>query len=267
MTDRFQKFAHQRPGWFSLLITILVLAFYIIAGILAALGSSNAVESNLIEAFGRVVGAIAFAVIVFRFGWQQASGLNRLGSPQSWLVGFSILGYEIITHVFPLASDVNFGNGISTEAVSVALNALATGPLEEIPFRGLVLIAFVQLWAFKEKGIVKSVIAGSFFFGASHLIHLLLGRPFPQALYISLNAFLAGIYYAAIILRWKTIWPAIALHSMLNALIGTVAFYTPGFQEPADVLFLSTVLQIPVVILAFFVVLRIKPEEILPSVA
>jgi membrane protease YdiL (CAAX protease family) len=267
MIDRFRDFARRRPGWLSLLITTIVLAVYFIAGILAALSSRNALESNLVQALGRGLGAIAFAIIVFRLGWQQASGLNRLGSPLPWFVGLSILGYEIITHVLPLAGDVNVGNEMSAEAVSVALNALATGPLEEIPFRGLVLIAFVQHWTFTERGIVKSVIAGSFFFGASHLIHLLLGRPLPQALSIALNAFLAGIYYAAIVLRWKTLWPAVALHSLLNTLVAIVAFHTPGFEEPADVLLLAALLQVPVVLLALFVILRIKPEEIVPSVA
>jgi membrane protease YdiL (CAAX protease family) len=267
MIDRFQNFARRWPGWFSLLITIMVLTVYFVVGILAALSSSNAVENNIVQALGRGMGAIAFAIIVFRFGWQQASGLNRLGSPLPWLVGLGILGYEIITHVFPLAGDFHVGSGISAEAVSVALNALATGPLEEIPFRGLILIAFIQLWAFTERGIAKSVVTGSLFFGASHLIHLLLGRPFPQAMSIALNAFLAGIYYAAIVLRWKTIWPAVVLHSLLNAFVAIVAFHTPGFEEPADVLFLATLLQIPVAILAFFAIWRIKPEEVVPSLA
>jgi hypothetical protein len=267
MMDRFRNFASQRPWWFSLLITVIVLAVYFVAGILAAIISSNAVENNLVQACVRGLGAIAFAIIVFRFGWHHVSGLSRLGSPLPWLVGLSILGYEVVTHVFPLAGDVNVGNGISAETVSVALNALTTGPLEEIPYRGLILIAFVQLWAFTERGIAKSVIAGSLFFGASHLIHLLLGRPLPQAMSIALNAFLAGIYYSAIVLRWKTIWPAVALHSLLNALVAIVAFHTPGFEEPADVLFLAALLQVPVVILAFFVILRIRPEEVVSSVA
>jgi hypothetical protein len=262
MIDRFQKFARERPGWFSLLITVMVLMVYFVAAIVAALSSTNATEDNLIQAFGRGFGAIAFAIIIFQFGWQRACGLNHPGSLLPWLGGLGLLGYEIVTHVLPLAGDVNFGNGISAEAVAVALNALATGPLEEISFRGLVLIAFVQHWAFAKRGIAKGVIAGSFFFGASHLIHLLLGRPFPQAITIALNASLAGIYYAAIVLRWKTIWPAVALHGLLNALVAIVAFYTPGFQEPANELFLGTLLQIPVVILAFFVIWRIKPEEV-----
>ncbi|MBN1550143.1 CPBP family intramembrane metalloprotease [bacterium] len=263
--DWFRSFAIKQPGWFSLLITVMILVVYIIAGILAALVSTNAIADNLIQAFVRVLGAIAFAVIVFRFGWQHISGLRRLGSLMPWLAGLSILGYEFVTHVLPLAVDADFGNGISAEAISVALNALATGPLEEIPFRGLILIAFVQLWAFKKNGIIKSVIAGSFFFGASHLIHLLLGRPFPQAMAIVLNAFLAGIYYSAIVLRWKTIWPAVTLHSLLNALVAIVAFHTPGFKEPADVLFLAALLQIPVVIAALFILWKIRPEEVIPS--
>jgi hypothetical protein len=84
---------------------------------------------------------------------------------------------------------------------------------------------------------------------------------------IALNVFLAGIYYAAIVLRWKTIWPAIALHSLLNALVAMFAFYTPGFQEPAGVLFLAVLFQIPVAILAFLVIARIRLADVVPGPA
>lgn len=263
--DRLKNYAEEQPGWFSLLITLLVLGAYIIAGILAALLTSDIVGNNLVQAIVRGLGAVAFAILLVKFGWSEASGLSRLGAPLAWLVGNALLAYEVVTHIIPLASEVIPGSQPWSETASVTLNALATGPLEEIPFRGIILIAFVRLWAYTPRGIVKSVMAASLFFGASHLVHILFGRPFPQAVFVSLNTFLAGIYYSAIVLRWKTIWPGVALHSLLNGFAALVAYQTPGFAEPAGVLFRAVLYQVPVAILALFIILRIKPESVLSS--
>ena len=185
-----------------------------------------------------------------------------LGSPGAWLVGFGILVYEAVTHIYPLAGDADLAGAIWPETAPVALNALTTGPLEEIAFRGLILYAFLRVWATTGAGIVKSVLASSLLFGASHLIHILLGRPLPQALLVAANASLAGIYYAAIVLRWKTLWPPIAIHSLLNALAAIVAFNTPGFEESVGALLLAVALQVPVVVLGAYWIRRASPKEI-----
>lgn len=256
-----KRIAAHNPAAFSFLITALVLVSYVAAGIFAEIFSSNSVEQNLLAALGRGAGAIGFAFIIFRFGWQDDSGLSRFGSLAAWIAGLSILAYEIVTHVVPLMDGANLGSVFSPDSASVALNALATGPLEEIPFRGIILYAFVRLWANKDQGLAKSAIVSSLFFGASHLIHILLGRPLPQATFISVNAFLAGIYYAAIVIRWRTLWPGIAIHGVLNAIVGIVAFSTPGFEEPAGILALAAILQLPIAILGLYLIMKIKPEE------
>jgi hypothetical protein len=106
------------------------------------------------------------------------------------------------------------------------------------------------------------VILTALVFGGSHLIHILFGRPIPQATLIGLNAALAGIYYAAILLRWRTIWPAVVLHSGLNTAASIVAFNTPGFSEPVGTLWVTIAFQIPIVILGIYIISRIRPGSV-----
>jgi hypothetical protein len=220
------------------------------------------VSSQLVEAFGRLVGSLFFVLIVWRFAWQDATGLTRLGPFSVWLLTAAILVYEIATHILPLSGGFHYWTINPVETISVSLNALTTGPLEEIPFRGIILYAFIRLWTNAEEGIVKSVLLSAILFGGSHLIHILFGRPIVQASLIALNASLAGIYYAAIVLRWQTIWPAIALHSLLNTVAAIVAYNTPGFDESEPALIAAILFQVPIVVLGMYLIMRVRPQKI-----
>lgn len=50
---RLNRLATLHPVDFSLLITLLMLVFYLLAGILAEIVSTKSVEHNLLEALGR----------------------------------------------------------------------------------------------------------------------------------------------------------------------------------------------------------------------
>lgn len=260
--NRFKEFSGGHPIQFSLLITFLVLLFYIVAAVLAELLSNTVVGYNLTEALGRLLGSAIFVFLLWRFGWQEDAGLMRFGSLTVWLAAIIILAYEVATHVYPFLRGSELSNINPTETAAVALNAVTTGPLEEIPFRGIIFYAFLRLWAGSTNGLVKSLLLSALLFGGSHLIHILLGRPIPQAMLVALNAMLAGIYYAAIVLRWKTIWPPIFLHSGVNVFAAIVAFNIPGFSEPVPALLLAVAFQIPIVIWAGYLISRIKPVRV-----
>ena len=67
-----KRFSTQHPIQFGLVITLLVLVCYILAGVLAAVLGKNSVSRALIEAFGRLSGALFFILIVWRFAWGEA---------------------------------------------------------------------------------------------------------------------------------------------------------------------------------------------------
>ena len=255
-TGRFQQFSQDRPILFAILITFIMLVFYIFAAILAQVFGRSTISFNLIEAAGRLGGAIVFVFVILRFNWQKETGLTRFGTPAVWLLSAVILIYEVITYVYPYLGNLDLASANLGETVSVALNALTTGPLEEFRSRGLILIAFLLAWSGAKGGVWKAVLTSAVIFGASHMIHVLFGREILRAAIISLNAALGGIIYAAILIRWQTIWPVIALHSGLNVLASIVAFNVPGYSESPETLLISTAFSIPLAILAVVLIER-----------
>lgn len=150
-------------------------------------------------------------------------------------------------------------------SVSVTLNNISTGFIEEIPFRGIVLYAFIRLWGDSKRGIIKSVLYSSVIFGGAHLIHIALGRPLPQAILVVISTFLAGIYYAAIVLRWKTIWTVVLFRGLLNTFIELRVLETQGFTLTISSLSLIILLQLPVVVYGIYLIFRIPPRPIVPN--
>jgi hypothetical protein len=265
--NSFKQFSGQHPFLFGIVITLLVFVCYVIAGFLAEILGRNNVDRNLIEASGRLSGSVFFLLIIRQFRWAVPSGIARWSSISAWLLALTICGYEVITHVLPLTGGFQYWNINPIETISVSLNALTTGPLEENPFRGLILYAFIRLWADSEKGIMKSVLLSAILFGASHLIHILIGRPIAQAKLIALNAALAGVYYAAIVIRWNTVWPGAAIHGLLNVVASIVAYNTPGFEEPVLGLTIAVLFQVPLVGFAIYLIRRDKPHTIISYTA
>lgn len=107
----------------------------------------------------------------------------------------------------------------------------------------------------------KAILLSAVIFGASHLVHILFGRELPRAILLALNATTGGIFYAAVVLKWRSIWPAVALHSGQNALASIVAVNTPGYSEQPEHLLITFAFQIPLLIIAVFIITRIEPRS------
>jgi membrane protease YdiL (CAAX protease family) len=175
--------------------------------------------------------------------------------------------YKCIAWQFPFFGNVSLEITNPALSASVGVNALATGPIEELPFRGIVLYAFLRLWGDARPGIIRSVVYSAALFSLMHLIHLALGAE-PTAVALKLvMTFLSGIYYAALVLRWKTIWTVVVFHGLLNAVMTVRAVEIPGFTETAAALGPIILLQIPLVILGAYWIWKIPPRQRQSSVS
>ncbi len=265
---KFKGFARDHPILFSLVITLMVLLFYIAAAILAEAQSLDRAGYEITEAIGRLAAALFFLFVLWRFGWLEASGVTRSGTLSAWLITLLITGFEIATHMLPAFGSLELEIPDPGLSISVAINAMATGFIEEIPYRGIVLYAFIRTWGNSKAGIAMSVVCSSLIFGASHLIHILLGRPVAQAIFVAVSASLAGIYYAAFVLRWKTIWTVVVFHGLLNAVASMKAIETPDFMEAATSAWGWILgLQLPVVVYGIYLIYRISPRSPDPETA
>jgi hypothetical protein len=247
-----KRLAATHPVLFGILITFSVLVLYIVAGVFAAAMTRDGVSRNLVEATGRFSAAGLFIGLLWSFGWLDGSGITVRGSWTAWLVTLLLIAYE--TTVFQLAffGDLSIQASSPGLSLAVALNALATGPLEEIPFRAVILFAFLRLWGGTRKGIIRSVLYSAVIFSASHLIHLALGRPTDMVAMKLVMTFLSGIYFAALVLRWKSIWTVVLFHGVLNAVLSIRAVEVQGFTETAAALGTIIPFQLPLVALGIY---------------
>ena len=260
----FKRFATNHPVLFGVLITLLALLFYIAASVFGAAAAGNA-GRNLAEAVGRFSAAGLFVYLLWRFDWLDASGVTSRGGAAAWLVTLLILVYETIAYQLAFFGDLTIQISNPAVSFSVGLNALATGPIEELPFRGIVLYAFLRLWGDTRKGIIRSVLYSAALFGCSHLIHLAFGRPPDMVAMKVVMTFLSGIYFAALVLRWRTIWTVVLFHGALNAVISVRAVEVAGFTETASALGVVALFQVPLVIFGAYLIWKVPPRQVVPN--
>ena len=255
-----KRLAATHPALFGVLITFAVLVLYIIAGVFAAAATQGGVSRNLVEALGRFSAAGLFIGLLWSFGWLDGSGITVRGSWTAWLVTLLLVAYETVAFQLAFFGDLSIQMSNPGLSLSVALNALATGPLEEIPFRAVILYAFLRLWGGTRKGIVRSVLYSAAIFSASHLIHLALGRPLDMVAIKLVMTFLSGIYFAALVLRWKSIWTVVLFHGVLNAVLSIRAVEVQGFTETAAALGTIIPFQLPLVALGIYWIAKATPR-------
>ncbi len=260
----FKRFATNHPVLFSVLITLSVLVFYVAAGVFGAAVRGD-VGGNLAQAIGRFFAAGCFVYLLWRFDWLDASGVTWRGTAAAWLVTLVLVVYETVAYQLVFFGDLSFEISNPGVSIAVGLNALATGPLEEIPFRGIILCAFLSLWGDSRKGIVRSVLYSAVLFGCSHIIHIAFGRPPDMVAMKMFMTCLSGIYFAALVLRWRTIWTVVLFHGVLNAVLSIRAVEVAGFAETAPALGMMALLQVPLVAFGDYLIWKAPLRQGVPN--
>jgi len=261
-----KRLATQNAVIFGLLISLIVLAAYTVTAVLAAAISDERAGYEQMEAMGRLAASLFFLYVLWRFGWLESAGVTKRGAFSAWVITLIVLAYDLVTTTYALFGSVDvFGISDPVLSASVAANALMTGLIEEIPFRGMILYAFFRLWGDSRRGMIKGILYSSLLFGGLHIIHILLGRPVPQAILVAIGAFLSGILYAAFLLRWKTIWPVVVLHGVVNAIVALGVIETPGFTETVSAFGMTILLQLPLVAYGAYLIYRVPSQPVIPD--
>lgn len=79
-----------------------------------------------------------------------------------------------------------------------------------------------------------------------------MGQPAPVVGLLVLDSFLAGIFYAAVVLRGRSIWPVVAIHLLLNAYVGARAVGVAGFEETTSAWMIILLLGLPLPVLGLY---------------
>ncbi|TQV85408.1 CPBP family intramembrane glutamic endopeptidase [Aliikangiella coralliicola] len=166
--------------------------------------------------------------------WTESAGLTKPLS--SWHPRWFLATIPLQLIAFLSFTSVNWTEiQFSTHAVSAwILSNFATGFFEEVLMRGLCFYILVKAWGATKKGVFLAAIFQAVIFGLAHLGNLY-NMPALDVFAQVVFATLIGVGFAGLVYLTKSLWPAIIVHSLINA-IGTINDYlVPGtgeFQSP-----------------------------------
>jgi membrane protease YdiL (CAAX protease family) len=194
-------FAERHPYWFTMIMEVLVILVYLVAGTIAHfLGLSNLWLYGLAN-LGLSVGA---AVLLTTMRWWGTVGF-RAPRATSDLWYFLLPLLPIVLNLIP---GVEVSSAISL--IGVFAMTLMVGFVEESFFRGLMLNAL------RSRGLWKAAIISSLLFGLTHAMNGLTGRDAVQVGAQICYAVAIGFAFAALVLRTGIIWPLVLTHFLID---------------------------------------------------
>lgn len=266
---RLKAFATNHPLLFTLL---LILSWFVVGAIFVAL-ATLLLQSSFLDYGPQVIGTLAATIylllLAWRFGWLRAAGITTLGNWQAWVVTIVALIYLVLAFWYAFFGDVSVDAAqqlSSSEGRTILGRQIVVGLVEEILFRGIILYALARVWGATWRGLLASILLSAFLFGIIHLLQSAAGRSFDMALVASLEAFISGIWWAAIVLLWSTVWPTVLLHVVSNAAVLIKALDYPGIVFSASDYALAILLQLPLVVFGLWLVYKKGARPIVPDV-
>ena len=218
-----RSFETHHPLAFALGSTVgwlmLVLVFMGVAS--RALGAPYG--SAATTAVSRLAAAACSLLMIWRLGWLGASGVTRLGRGRIWLLAVAGMVLFASASVYWLYGNLAFDVSRLLQlpaARAVVPAQVGVGLSEELLFRGLVLCGLVRAWGGRRCGTIKAVLVTSLIFAVLHLTQVASGGLSPSgASLLTLQALVIAVWWGALVVAGGSIWPAVMLHSVGNAVV------------------------------------------------
>jgi uncharacterized protein len=228
--------------------------------------------SYLSGALQQGIVSILLAALIAQLGLLQEGGFTCPSQWKAlWLV-WPVLIYSVLnaSDLIGSPAKINWADG-GLIALFVLLY-LSVGTFEEFLFRGLLLPVMLRKWGGTRKGIYTAVLVSSAIFGLVHIINLMAGRRdlLTTGTQILYGTFF-GVFFAALMLRNNSIWPAVFGHFLFD-LCGNLMELTQGWvftrKEPTisvDAALITLGLLLPLLLIGLFYLRKVKPVIFLPD--
>lgn len=257
--DTIEILAKNKP----LTFVLLTLLIWLLLGAVLVVGSAALLRVPIVEDVPQIVGTLGatfvLLVIAGRMGWLRSMGIACFGSWRVWLMTIPLLVYMILAYLYGFFGNVSYDLGVfarSDAAHRLLVRQGIVGFVEETLFRGIILYALVRTWGKSKRGLIASVLVQAALFGALHTLQIVAGSSLVAALMVMINSFLSGIWWGVIVLRWKSLWPVIILHSLSNVIVLTKGI-SSAYIEPATTAYArATLLEIPLLALGIWLLLQ-----------
>lgn len=252
---KLRSFASRRPLLFVILLILSSLVIVSLAATLVVVLFRVDQADPILAPIAKLTATLFLVLLLSRFGWLKAAGVASWGSWKGWLVALVLLIYYLLELTYSFFGEFSFS--VPTAAVSGfrVPDAFIGGMFEEILFRGVVLYALVSAWGTTRRGVLQAVVISSLLFGAIHSINAIAGDPseIPGQIGIAL---LEGIWWAAIVLRWRSVWPTVLIHVVTNWALQTKALGFEDYHGAANSYALAILLGLPLAVLGVWWILR-----------
>jgi len=253
-------------------VLLTILAYFLTGGLFVALATivSGAPYSDpLVQSFGFLAAIITLLVIAWRFEWLRPMDVAYLGTWQAWLIALALLIYIVLCYWLVFFGEIGINLRYLTnseEANTLFWRQLVVGFTEEILFRGIIFYALVRVWGGTRRGLYASVILTAFLFAIPHILQGFSGQSLNIALVVIVEAIISGIWYAVYVLLSGSLWPIVLIHAFSNMSVAMKALTEPGWSISISGLIGVILLQLPLVIVGFWLLQRQGPRPVVPDV-
>jgi len=247
----------------SLAISWLVLIL-IFAGLAASLLNKRLGDTTTLI-IGHLAGIIFVFIFLWRPGWLKGAGITQSGTNQIWLI--AIIG----TLYFALASLYSFYGELAFD-YSNLFNFSSSGALismhtlvcidEEMLFRGAILYILVRSWGNTQKGIFGSVILMSAIFALFHIIWFISSGISLATVFILAETVIISIWWASIVLKGGSIWPAFLAHFVVNTVVALQGISGTMMQPDLQVYIKLFLFSLPLGIIGFWLTKRSSDHQL-----
>jgi uncharacterized protein len=171
-----------------------------------------------------VVIAALLLGVTFSFKWQRRVGLKAAEPPSSWLVVWP----QALAVLVMLGIAVMMGLPPASVLLFVLLNTLIVGFHEELMCRGILFQGLLQSMSFW-----RAVLLTAFMFGAVHALNGFVTGNFGAALAQAGVAMMSGLWFQAVRLRTRSIYPGMLIHGLWDFAVFTLSQSTVAFAAAA----------------------------------
>lgn len=264
---RLKQFATTYPVWFVLAVLLAwLLIGGVLVGALTAVGyDTDAPGTQMTATLGATFTLIGLAA---GLGWLRAMGLTRSGGWQVWLVTVIAAVVVCVAYLYAFFGRIAFDwsvFGRSDAARGLIARQAVVGFTEETLFRGVLLYALVRVWGASRRGVLLSAGLTAVMFAVTHSLAGLAGIRLPVILAIWVNAFVSGVWYAAVVLQWGSLWPVMLLHGLSNLIVQAGGFAMAPEVGEVEGTLRATLLELPLMLWGVWVLWRMAPRPIVPE--
>jgi membrane protease YdiL (CAAX protease family) len=257
--SNFKSFLTKHPvlSIISLAISWLVLII-IFAGIAASLLNKKLGDTTT-SIIGHLIGIICVFILLWRLGWLKGAGITRSGTYQTWLIAIIGTIYFVFASLYSFYGKLafDFSNlfnlssscGILTTQTLVSID-------EEMLFRGAILYILVRSWGSTQKGLFGSVILMSAIFALFHIIWFISSGISLATVFLLAEAIIISIWWAAMVLKGGSIWPAFLAHFVVNTVVTLQGILETILQPDLQVYIKLLLFSLPLGIIGFWLTSR-----------